>query len=93
MYPNPCPQCGEPNGSGCGHGIGGNQGGSQGITDPDVTDAGSVSLHRNSRKSERDVKKFRRWALLSVAGALAVLVGGRAQEAVALDPDNMGVAR
>lgn len=26
QYPNPCPQCGAVNGSGCGHGLGGNQG-------------------------------------------------------------------
>lgn len=26
MYPNPCPYCNAPNGSNCGHGLGGNQG-------------------------------------------------------------------
>lgn len=33
--------------------------------------------------------KFKRWALLSFAGALAVLIGSRAQEAVVLDHDNL----
>jgi hypothetical protein len=36
------------------------------------------------------VKKLKRWILLSAAGALAVLIGSRLEEAVALDYDNMG---
>jgi hypothetical protein len=39
------------------------------------------------------VQKFRRWALLTAAGALAFLVGGRMQEAVVLDHDNTAGAR
>ncbi|AXH66308.1 hypothetical protein SEA_SATIS_149 [Streptomyces phage Satis] len=35
------------------------------------------------------MKKLRNWLLLSAAGALAVLLGGRIQEAVALDPDTL----
>jgi hypothetical protein len=36
-----------------------------------------------------NVKKLRNWLLLSAAAVLAVLIGGRVQEAVVLDPDNM----
>lgn len=36
------------------------------------------------------MKKLKRWILLSMAGALAVLIGSRLEEAVTLDPDNMG---
>jgi len=39
------------------------------------------------------VKKLKSWVLLSVAGALAVLIGNRLEEAVAIDHDNMGGAR
>lgn len=39
------------------------------------------------------MKKIKKWVLLSVAGALAVLIGSRAEEAVALDYDNMGRTR
>lgn len=35
------------------------------------------------------MKKVKRWILLSVAGALAVLIGSRLEEAVVLDHDNM----
>jgi hypothetical protein len=42
---------------------------------------------KNDRKSERNVNRFKRWALLSAAGALALFLGSRAQEAVALDHD------
>ena len=44
---------------------------------------------KRDRKSERNVKKVKRWILLSVAGALAVLIGSRLEEAVVLDHDNM----
>lgn len=39
------------------------------------------------------MKKLKSWILLSVAGALAVLIGNRLEEGVALDRDNVGVAR
>lgn len=39
------------------------------------------------------MKKLKRWILLSTAGVLAVLIGGRLEEAVALDPDNLRNAR
>lgn len=39
------------------------------------------------------MKKLKSWILLSVAGALAVLIGNRLEEAVILDRDNMGVTR
>jgi len=45
---------------------------------------------KSNRKPERNVKKLKRWILLSAAGALAVLIGSRLEEAVALDYDNMG---
>jgi hypothetical protein len=37
----------------------------------------------------KNVKKLRNWLLISAAGALAVLIGGRVQEAVSLDPDTL----
>lgn len=45
------------------------------------------------RKTERNVKKLKSWILLSVAGALAVLIGNRLEEAVVLDPDSTGSTR
>lgn len=45
---------------------------------------------KSNRKPERNVKKLKRWILLSAAGALAVLIGSRLEEAVALDYDSMG---
>lgn len=48
---------------------------------------------KRDRKTERNVKKLKSWILLSVAGVLAVLIGSRVEEAVALDHDNMGAAR
>jgi hypothetical protein len=41
----------------------------------------------------KSVKKLKRWVLLTLAGALVVLVGSRAKEAVALDPDTLLSAR
>lgn len=40
---------------------------------------------KNDRKMERNVNRIKRWALLSAAGALALLLGNRAQGAVTLD--------
>ncbi len=34
--------------------------------------------------------KLRNWVLLTAAALLAVLIGGRLNEAVLLDPDNVG---
>lgn len=48
---------------------------------------------KRDRKTERNVKKLKSWILLSVAGALAVLIGNRLEEAVALDPDSTGSTR
>lgn len=39
------------------------------------------------------MKKLKSWILLSVAGVLAVLIGNRLEEAVALDRDNAGSTR
>lgn len=39
------------------------------------------------------MKKLKSWILLSIAGALAVLIGNRLEEAVVLDRDNMGATR
>ena len=36
------------------------------------------------------MKRARRWILLTAAGIIIMLVGSRAQEAVVLDPDNLG---
>ena len=48
---------------------------------------------KSDRKTERNVKKLKRWILLSVAGALAVLLGNRLEDAVVLDRDSARVAR
>lgn len=36
------------------------------------------------------MKKIKTWAYLTVASALAIVLGNRLAEAVVLDPDNMG---
>lgn len=42
------------------------------------------------QSEEKGVDKLKRWVFLSIAGALAVLFGGRILEGAALDQDNMG---
>lgn len=39
------------------------------------------------------MKKLKRWIALSVAGALALIIGSRLEEAVVLDHDTMGSPR
>jgi hypothetical protein len=38
------------------------------------------------------MRKMRTWACVTVAAVLAMLVGRRIGESVALDPDNLGAA-
>lgn len=48
-----------------------------------------VDPPEDDRKSERNVNKIKRWALLSAAGVIAIFLGARAQEAVVLDHDTL----